>query len=133
MSISVAIVGSGPAGFYTAATLLKAAQPYDIDIIERLPSPYGLVRYGVAPDHQTTKKICKVFARTAEQEPVRYYGNVNVGVDITIDELRNVYDAVVIAVGAPNDREWSVDGCRGRTESFRTRNLLSFSLGAFLE
>ena len=112
MSISVAIVGSGPAGFYTAATLLKAAQPYDIDIIERLPSPYGLVRYGVAPDHQTTKKICKVFARTAEQEPVRYYGNVNVGVDITIDELRNVYDAVVIAVGAPNDREWSVDGCK---------------------
>ncbi len=110
MSVSVAIVGSGPAGFYTAATLLKAAQTYDIDIIERLPSPYGLVRYGVAPDHQTTKKICKVFARTAEQDPVRYYGNVNVGVDITIDELRNVYDAVVIAIGAPNDREWPVSG-----------------------
>ncbi len=110
MSISVAIVGAGPAGFYTAEALLKSGKVVEIDLIERLPTPYGLIRAGVAPDHQTTKKVTRKFEETATHAAVRYFGNVEVGSDVSLDELRAIYDAVVLAVGAPADRPLGVPG-----------------------
>ena len=110
MPISVAIVGSGPAGFYAADALLKTDRGYEIDILERLPAPFGLIGYGVAPDHQTTKKIARTFGQTAAREQVRYFGNVEVGRDIGVPELRDLYDAVILAVGAPRDRPLSIPG-----------------------
>lgn len=110
MSISVAIIGSGPAGFYAADILLKSVPTARIDIIERLPTPYGLVRGGVAPDHQTTKKVAKKFEKTALVEHVRFFGNVEVGRDVMLAELRDIYDVVILAVGAPADRVLSIPG-----------------------
>ncbi|MEE9249735.1 MAG: FAD-dependent oxidoreductase [Alphaproteobacteria bacterium] len=110
MSVSVAIVGSGPGGFYTADALLKSGADCRIDIIERLPTPFGLIRDGVAPDHQSIKKVWKSFERTALDARVRYYGNVKVGRDVHLDELRALYDAVVLAVGAPLDRRLGIPG-----------------------
>ena len=110
MPISVAIVGSGPAGFYTAEALLKSNPDVRIDIVERLPPPFGLIRDGVAPDHQTTKKISAKFGRTAMADKVRYWGNVEVGRDIDLAELRAIYDAVVLCVGAPLDRALGIPG-----------------------
>jgi NADPH-dependent glutamate synthase beta subunit-like oxidoreductase len=109
MPITVAIVGSGPAGFYTADALLKDGG-VQIDIIDKLPTPFGLIRAGVAPDHQTTKKIQQKFETVALQGSVRYFGNVEVGLDISLDELRGMYDAVVLACGAPFDRKMGVPG-----------------------
>jgi ferredoxin--NADP+ reductase len=110
MSVSVAIVGSGPAGFYTADALVKSDADYRIDIIERLPTPFGLIRYGVSPDHETTRKVSKAFERTALAEPVRYYGNVELGRDVGFEELRSLYDAVVLTVGMPLDRMAGIPG-----------------------
>jgi len=110
MPVSVAIVGSGPAGFYTAGALLKSGADVTIDIIERLPAPYGLIRFGVAPDHAKTKNVQAAYARTAEDERVRYFGNVEVGRDISVDELREIYDAVVLATGASVDRPLGIPG-----------------------
>jgi len=110
MTISVAIIGSGPSGFYTADSLLKSGQDVRIDIIERLPTPFGLIRGGVAPDHQTTKKVAKAYEKTALQDGVAYFGNVEVGRDVTIEELQAAYDAVVLAVGAPTDRKLGIPG-----------------------
>ena len=110
MPLSVAIVGSGPAGFYTAEELLKSGADVSIDIIERLPSPFGLIRDGVAPDHQTTKKISAKFERTALRDEVRYFGNVEVGRDVGLAELRRIYDAVVLCVGASLDRALHIPG-----------------------
>jgi NADPH-dependent glutamate synthase beta subunit-like oxidoreductase len=109
MPINIAIVGSGPAGLYTADSLLDGGD-VRIDIIERLPSPFGLIRFGVAPDHQTTKKISKAFEKTALRPEVRYLGNVQVGRDVTLAELREMYDAVVLAVGAADDRPLGIPG-----------------------
>ena len=110
MPVSVAIVGSGPAGFYTAEALIKKERGFEIDIIERLPTPFGLIRGGVAPDHQTTKKVMRAFEATALKEPVRYFGNVEIGRDVSLDELRAIYDAVVLAVGSPLDRPAGIPG-----------------------
>ncbi len=110
VSLSVAIVGSGPSGFYTAAALLEQGMDCAIDIIDRLPTPYGLIRGGVAPDHQTTKRVMRAYERTALDPKVRFYGNVNVGTDVSLDALRAMYDAVVLAVGAPFDRPLGVPG-----------------------
>jgi len=110
MPVSVAIVGAGPGGFYTADALLKQGVDCRIDIIERLPCPFGLIRGGVAPDHQSTKGVTRAFERTALEEPVRYYGNVEVGRDLSLDDLRQRYDAVVLAVGAPLDRPLGIPG-----------------------
>ena len=108
--VSVAIVGSGPAGFYTAETLIKSDLDCEIDIIDRLPTPYGLIRGGVAPDHQTTKNVWRRYEKTALSEQIMFYGNVNVGSDITIDELRECYDAVVLAIGSALDRPLGIPG-----------------------
>lgn len=110
MPISVAIIGSGPAGFYTADALLKRCGSCEIDIIERLPTPYGLIRGGVAPDHQTTKRVARKYEKTALVNDVNFYGNVEINGDVGLLELRELYDAVVLAVGAPNDRQITIPG-----------------------
>ena len=110
MTINVAIIGSGPSGFYTADSLLKSNRDIQIDIIERLPTPFGLIRGGVAPDHQTTKKVAKAYEKTALKDEVAYFGNVEVGKDVSMGELRDMYDAVVLAVGAPTDRSLGIRG-----------------------
>jgi len=110
MPVNVAIVGSGPAGFYTAAALIDSGDDVNIDIIERLPTPFGLVRGGVAPDHQTTKNVARKYEKTALMDQVRFFGNVEVGRDLSLAELRTIYDAVVMAVGAPVDLELGIPG-----------------------
>jgi len=110
MPLNVAIVGAGPSGFYTAAALLKLVPDVHIDIIEALPSPYGLIRGGVAPDHQSTKAVARAFERTAGTPQVAYFGNVALGRDVSLDELREIYDAVVLAMGAPLDRRLDIPG-----------------------
>ena len=110
MTLKVAIVGSGPAGFYTADSLLKADSACQIDIIDRLPTPYGLIRFGVAPDHEKTKNVMRGFARTASNERVNFYGDVDIGDALSLDELREMYDAVVLAVGAAHDRRLGIPG-----------------------
>ncbi len=110
MSVSVAIVGSGPAGFYTADALINSGDDVSVDFIDRLPTPFGLIRGGVAPDHQTTKNVARKYEKTALMEAVRYYGNVEVGRDVSLAELREIYDAVVLAVGAPRDRLMNIPG-----------------------
>jgi ferredoxin--NADP+ reductase len=108
--INVAIVGSGPAAFYTTEALLERVPEARIDLVERLPTPFGLIRAGVAPDHQSTKKVAQKFEHSVLTERVHFYGNVEVGRDLSLDELRAVYDAVVLAIGAPVDRPLGIRG-----------------------
>jgi len=109
--LRVAIVGAGPSGFYTAAALLAARDvSVEIDLIDRLPAPYGLVRYGVAPDHPKIKEVVRVFERVALDPRVRYLGNVGYGRDLALADLRRHYDQVVFAVGGPSDRRLGVPG-----------------------
>ncbi len=105
----VAIIGSGPAGYYTAETLQKA-EDISIDILDRLPVPYGLIRTGVAPDHQSIKAVSRRYEGVALRDNVRFVGHVSVGSDVTIEELASLYDAVILATGAPNDRPLSIPG-----------------------
>ncbi len=107
----IAIVGSGPAGYYTAeAVQKKFGDDVHIDIIDRLPVPYGLIRFGVAPDHQSIKGVYKRYEMVNLSDNVRFVGNVTVGKDVTIAELQSLYDAVVLATGAPNDRPLGIPG-----------------------
>jgi ferredoxin--NADP+ reductase len=107
----VAIIGSGPAGYYSAEALQKLyGEEVAIDMIDRLPVPYGLIRSGVAPDHQSIKAVYKRYEKTALSPNVRFVGNVSVGGDVTIDELKTLYDAVILATGAPNDRRPGIAG-----------------------
>lgn len=106
----VAIVGAGPAGFFAAEALLKSGDPVAIDLINRLPAPYGLVRDGVAPDHQAIKSVARVFAKILARDEVRYFGNVTLGEDVTVDDLRARYDQIVYAVGAQSDRRLRIPG-----------------------
>lgn len=106
-----AVVGSGPAGFYTAEALEKAyGEKARIDILDRYPVPYGLIRFGVAPDHQSLKAVSKRYDRVAETSGVDFIGNVCAGRDVSIDELLDCYDAVVLATGAPHDRKLGIPG-----------------------
>ena len=105
----VAIVGSGPAGYYTAESLQKA-DDIAVDVIDRLPVPYGLIRTGVAPDHQSIKAVSRRYEGVALTDNVRFVGHVSVGTDVTIDELVDLYDAVILATGAPNDRPLGIPG-----------------------
>jgi ferredoxin--NADP+ reductase len=107
----VAVIGSGPAGYYTAESLLKLlGDEVRIDMIDRLPVPYGLIRSGVAPDHQSIKAVSRRYEQVALSPQVRFAGNVTVGGDVSIDELRALYDAVVLATGAPHDRRLGIPG-----------------------
>ena len=107
----IAIIGSGPAGYYAAEAALKRwGDEVAVDIFDRLPVPYGLIRSGVAPDHQSIKAVSRRYEATAQNSNVRFLGNVTVGQDVTIDELRTLYDAVVLATGAPHDRPLGLPG-----------------------
>jgi ferredoxin--NADP+ reductase len=108
--LRVAVVGSGPAGFYAANALLTADPPAEVDLLERLPTPWGLVRLGVAPDHPKLKEVSRAFERTAQRPGFRFFGNVELGRDVTHDDLTRVYDAVVYAVGAQTDRRLGIPG-----------------------
>ncbi len=107
----VAIIGSGPAGFYAAEALLKRADAVvDVDMFDRLPTPYGLVRGGVAPDHQKIKTVIRVFATTAARPTFRFLGNVRLGRDVTVAELRQHYHQIVYATGNEADRRLGIPG-----------------------
>src|SRR5438067_1350414 len=108
--LRVAVVGSGPAGFYAAGSLLDAEAPFEVDMIERLPTPWGLVRLGVAPDHPKLKTVSRAFERIAAKPGFRFFGNVEVGRDLTHADLTNLYDAVVFAVGSQSDRRLEIPG-----------------------
>ena len=108
--LRVAIIGSGPSGFYAAEALLRGPQKVIVDIFERLPTPYGLVRYGVAPDHPKIKNVIKVFEKTIERPEVTFIGNVTVGRDVSVEELRKYYDALMFTCGAETDRKLEIPG-----------------------
>src|SRR5580692_6936809 len=114
--LNVAVVGSGPAGLYAAEALIKQTAalpvpvPVRVDVIDRLPTPYGLVRYGVAPDHKSIKSIAQYLRKVLESPDVRFVGGVLLGEDVTRDELVSGYDAVIYATGAMRDRRLGIDG-----------------------
>jgi len=107
----IAIVGSGPAGYYTAEAALKLwGDNVRVDIFDTLPVPFGLIRSGVAPDHQSIKAVSRRYEATALTDNVRFVGNVMIGRDVSVPELQNLYDAVVLATGAPHDRKLGLPG-----------------------
>jgi ferredoxin--NADP+ reductase len=109
--LCVAVIGSGPSGFYAAEALLKApGLTVRVDIFDRLPTPYGLVRGGVAPDHQKIKAVVAVYERCALDPRVRFFGNVKLGTDLSVDDLRARYDQIVYAVGCESDRHMGIPG-----------------------
>jgi NADPH-dependent glutamate synthase beta subunit-like oxidoreductase len=106
-----AVVGSGPAGFYTAEALSKTyGEKARIDILDRYPVPYGLIRFGVAPDHQSLKAVSKRYDKVADEPGVDFIGNVTVGRDVSVAELLDLYDSVILATGAPHDRKLGIPG-----------------------
>ena len=109
--VRIAIIGAGPSGFYAAGALLRQKEAHvSIDLFDRLPTPYGLVRYGVAPDHQKIKSVTRIYERTMKDSRVRYFGNVDLGTDITHAELESHYDQIVYAVGAQSDKKLGIPG-----------------------
>jgi ferredoxin--NADP+ reductase len=109
--LRVAIVGAGPAGFYAAETLLKENSIIaEVDLFDRLPTPYGLVRGGVAPDHQNIKAITRIFERIAALPRFHFFGNVELGKHFSLEELQYYYDQVLLAVGCPIDRQLEISG-----------------------
>ncbi|MGK5555387.1 FAD-dependent oxidoreductase [Actinomadura kijaniata] len=109
--VRVAVIGSGPAGLYAAEALVKQAEGnVRVDVLDRLPTPYGLVRYGVAPDHPSIKSIARYLQKVLEHPAVRFFGGVELGRDVTREELLGCYDAVVYATGAMVDRRMGIPG-----------------------
>jgi ferredoxin--NADP+ reductase len=108
--LRVAVVGSGPAGFYAAEALLESAPTASVDMFEALPAPFGLVRYGVAPDHPKIKTVIARYEKTAAHPSFALLANVEVGRDVSVDELRRFYDAIVFASGAQTDRRLGIPG-----------------------
>ncbi len=109
--LHVAVVGSGPSGFFTAAALLAVESPdVHVDVLERLPTPWGLVRSGVAPDHPRIKSVADTFVEIAAHERFRWFGNIDLGTDVTRADLLQAYDAVVYALGSQTDRHLGVPG-----------------------
>ena len=108
--VRVAIIGSGPSGLFTADALLKSNLPFSVDVFEQLPSPFGLVRFGVAPDHANIKKVINKFERILDSKGISFYGNVTVGKDIRVDELRRHYDIIVFACGALRPKCLNIPG-----------------------
>lgn len=109
-TLNVAIVGSGPSGFYAAEALLKSKHNITTDVYEKLPVPFGLVRFGVAPDHPKLKMVVKVFSNIAQMAGFRFLGNVQVGKDVSIEELTSHYHAVIFAYGTEVERSLNIDG-----------------------
>jgi len=108
--LRVAVIGSGPAGFYAAQPLLNAELTAEVDVFDRLPTPFGLVRGGVAPDHQSIKKVVRVYDKTAKHPGFRFFGNVELGRDLSVDDLREHYDQIVYAVGNELSRRLGIPG-----------------------
>ncbi len=108
--LRIAIIGSGPSGFYAADYLLNQSLTVEVDMFDRLPTPFGLVRGGVAPDHQKIKSVTKVYDKIAAHKGFKFYGHVNFGTDLTIDDIRQHYHAVVLAVGAQTDKNLGISG-----------------------
>lgn len=109
--LKVAIVGAGPAGYYTAEALLKLkGTDVEIDLIDRLPTPYGLIRAGVAPDHQSIKNVARRYEETSQSPQMRFFGHVALGTDVSLADLQSLYDAVVLTVGAPQDKKMGLPG-----------------------
>jgi len=106
----VAIVGAGPAGYYTAEALTKGDTNVRVDIIDRLPTPFGLIRAGVAPDHQSIKNVSRRYSATNDRDNVRFVGNLALGSDISMAELKELYDVVILATGAARDRTLGIKG-----------------------
>ena len=107
----IAIIGSGPAGYYTAEAAQKQwDDEVQVDVFDMLPVPYGLIRTGVAPDHQSVKGVSRRYEKVAISDNVRFVGKVEVGRDVSLAELQELYDAVVLATGAPNDRKLNIEG-----------------------
>lgn len=109
-SPKVCIIGSGPAGFYTAQHLLKHHRKVQVDIYEKLPVPFGLVRYGVAPDHPEVKNVINSFTQTAQLDRCAFFGNVVIGRDVTVEELKQAYHAVILSYGAEDNRLLGIPG-----------------------
>ncbi len=110
LPLQVAIVGSGPSGFYATEALLKSGLTVQVDMYERLPVPFGLVRSGVAPDHAKLKQVIEVYSRIAEMPGFGYFGNVRVGTDVTVEELCRAYHAVILSCGAESDKSLGIEG-----------------------
>jgi ferredoxin/flavodoxin---NADP+ reductase len=109
--VRVAIVGAGPSGFYAAEHILKDAETHaQVDLFDRLPTPFGLVRGGVAPDHPKIKSVIRVYEKTAAREGFRFFGNVKVGQDIEVEDLERLYHAIVFTVGCETDRRLGIPG-----------------------
>ncbi len=109
--LRVAVIGSGPSGFYAAEALLKQKEiPLEVDMFDRLPTPYGLVRGGVAPDHQKIKAVSAVYEKTAQLPGFRFFGNIKLGKDIQVSDLKERYHQIVYAVGAETDRKMGIPG-----------------------
>ena len=109
--LRVAIVGAGPSGFYAAEHILKDGDVHaQVDLFDRLPTPFGLVRGGVAPDHPKIKSVIRVYEKTAAREGFRFFGNVKIGHDIEVEELEGLYHAIVFTVGCETDRALGVPG-----------------------
>ena len=107
---NVAVIGAGPAGIYASDILAKSSLDCTIDLFERLPAPYGLVRYGVAPDHPRIKAIINALFNVLKRGDISFHGNVNIGTDITLSELHDYYDAIIIATGANADAPLEIPG-----------------------
>jgi ferredoxin--NADP+ reductase len=106
----IAVVGAGPAGFFSVEALLKSAVPFRVTLIEQLPVPYGLVRYGVAPDHPEIKRVTRQFDGIAVRPEVDFWGGVQVGRDVSVAELRQAFDAVILACGTPDSQSLAIPG-----------------------
>lgn len=109
-AMRTAIIGAGPSGFYAADALLKGLDHVSVDLFDRLPTPFGLVRYGVAPDHQKIKSVTRLYERTAKDKRFRFLGNVAFGKDLSHEDLKRHYDAIIYSVGASSDRNLGIPG-----------------------
>ena len=126
---SICVVGSGPSGFYTTEELLNKNKEIEVDIVEKLPTPFGLIRYGVSPDHPEVKVVQKRFESMIEKTGrIRFFGNVNVGKDITVDELAKRYSAIVFCYGASLQKDLGVDS-KGLKGIGNVRDFVNFYNG----
>jgi len=129
--IRICIIGSGPAGFYLTQNLLRLRQtiPVTIDIIEKAPVPFGLVRYGVAPDHPEVKNVINTFTKIAEHEHVRFIGNIHIGKTIGLKELQEFYHIIVLAYGSSIERNLNVSGEKTLENVFSAKDFVGWYNG----